>query len=250
MRRHSARGFTLIEMLVVIAVVLVLAVLLLPWGRRPRESERVSCPSNLKQIGLALEMYAQDYDGSLPWNPAPGGLPAASWAPSFRPSDCAAEPTTSFVVMLDPYIKSRYSFLYHCPDSPGYDAARHLGYAQSLDPARANQIGYGFNELLIGSPCHPRTLSSLGHDPKEIALFADAEQPWASTAGHWVKVNGEWARCWAWDPARPPRHQSSQDVPGQNFAFADGHARFLQPVREAGSGKDDGRGYYRNARLE
>jgi prepilin-type processing-associated H-X9-DG protein len=39
-------------------------------------------------------------------------------------------------------------------------------------------------------------------------------------------------------------------VPGQNFAFADGHARFLQPVREAGSGTDAGRGYYPHARLE
>jgi prepilin-type N-terminal cleavage/methylation domain-containing protein/prepilin-type processing-associated H-X9-DG protein len=244
MKRRRAHGFTLIEMLVVIAMVVLLAVLLFPCGCPSRPVARAaSCLSNLKQIGLALSMYTQDYDGVLPWNPAPGGLPASSWAPAFRPSDCAAQPTTSFVVMLEPYV--RHPEVFRCPGYPGYDATRHLSYAKSLGPAHANQIGYGFNELLIGSPCRPRTLASLRHDAKEIALIADAEQPWASTTDHWMKVNGEWARYWAWEPAKPPRHQH-----GQNFAFADGHARFLQPEREAGSGNADARGYYPGARLE
>jgi prepilin-type processing-associated H-X9-DG protein len=250
MKRRRAHGFTLIEMLVIIAVVMLLAMLFFPWGGCPSRpaARTASCLSNLKQIGLGLQMYTQDYDGALPWNPAPGGLPAASWAPAFRPSDCAAQPTTSFVVMLAPYMK--YPEVFRCPGHPGYDATRHLGYAKSLGPARVNQIGYGFNELLVGSPCRPRALSSLRRAPEEIALFADAEQPWASTTDHWLKVNGAWARYWAWDTARAPRHQRSGALTGQNFAYADGHARFLQPVREEGSGKDADTGYYPNARLE
>ena len=62
--RH--RGFTLIELLVVIAIIAILAAILFPVFARAREKARqTSCLSNLKQIGLANMMYAQDYDERL-----------------------------------------------------------------------------------------------------------------------------------------------------------------------------------------
>ena len=66
MRKISGSGFTLVELLVVIAIMSVLASMLFPVFARAREKARqTTCTSNLKQIGLALIMYADDYAGVL-----------------------------------------------------------------------------------------------------------------------------------------------------------------------------------------
>jgi prepilin-type N-terminal cleavage/methylation domain-containing protein/prepilin-type processing-associated H-X9-DG protein len=65
--RRQRLGFTLIELLVVIAIIAILAAILFPVFAQARAKARqAACLSNSKQLGLALYMYAQDYDETLP----------------------------------------------------------------------------------------------------------------------------------------------------------------------------------------
>jgi prepilin-type N-terminal cleavage/methylation domain-containing protein len=73
---NSRRAFTLIELLVVIAVIAIISSLLLPSVSRAKESgRRVACVNNLRQVNLAIHLYADDYNDSLPVLPNPNPYP-------------------------------------------------------------------------------------------------------------------------------------------------------------------------------
>jgi len=73
---NEKHAFTLIELLVVIAIIAILAALLLPsFGRAKETARRTACVSNLRQVNLAIRLYADDYLDSLPVLPDPNPYP-------------------------------------------------------------------------------------------------------------------------------------------------------------------------------
>ncbi len=105
----AKQGFTLIELLVVIAIIAILASILFPVFARARENaRRSSCQSNLKQIGLGVMQYVQDYDEKYP----PSGFRNAT------NSSCTstAQRCNPWQGLVQPYVKSRQVFA--CPSNP------------------------------------------------------------------------------------------------------------------------------------
>jgi prepilin-type N-terminal cleavage/methylation domain-containing protein/prepilin-type processing-associated H-X9-DG protein len=146
MQKKSKRGFTLIELLVVIAIICLLAAILFPAFAQARENaRRASCQSNLKQIGLAIMQYTQDYDERYAVN---WGAGVSNTDGIIRASDYSSN-AGNWISALDPYTKSWQIF--HCPSSsigtgtPGYMS----GYAPVGD-SDTNYIGNGiiFSSLL------------------------------------------------------------------------------------------------------
>lgn len=100
------KGFTLIELLVVIAIVAILAAIIFPVFSRAKENARKAvCMTNLRQLGMALRMYAQDWDEWFPVDRFTGnGSSVGSMARLYR-----------LILPLLPYVKSKGIF--YCPSA-------------------------------------------------------------------------------------------------------------------------------------
>lgn len=109
-------GFTLIELLVVIAIIALLAAILFPVFSRARENaRRSSCANNLKQIGLGIMQYAQDYDEVMPPHGLDGTCNGTSAGSLLPLSATCGNRNYKWMDLVFPYIKSEEVF--NCPSA-------------------------------------------------------------------------------------------------------------------------------------
>jgi prepilin-type N-terminal cleavage/methylation domain-containing protein/prepilin-type processing-associated H-X9-DG protein len=111
--RSNRSAFTLIELLVVIAIIAILAAILFPVFAQAREKARsISCLSNMKQIGLGIYMYVEDYDETYPT--AFAAMPCINNGDLCQPSVGGQTlGPIPYDAQIDPYIKNIQ--IYACP---------------------------------------------------------------------------------------------------------------------------------------
>jgi prepilin-type N-terminal cleavage/methylation domain-containing protein len=151
---RQRKGFTLIELLVVIAIIAILAAILFPVFARARENaRRASCMSNMKQIGLGIMMYAQDYDGTY-----------------LIHVDASVGNAKLWPQILQPYVKSTQVF--DCPSGQHQFTG---GYDSSID--------YGYNYWLSRYYYADATESGITR-PSETVLIAETGNNKSSNLSH------------------------------------------------------------------
>jgi len=203
--RSQKKGFTLIELLVVIAIIAILAAILFPVFARARENaRRASCQSNLKQLGLSIAMYTQDYDEKYP--------EAAQ-----TNADAGAAGEFYWYRYMQPYIKSTQMLV--CP-SFGMDAACGADIMASSQTA-----SYGLNMYVTGrrqAAAWPNHALSKVPTPSETLLLVETKQ--GATCGNYASIG----RHPSDDPWGIEMTAYSRHFDGSNAAFCDGHVKWLK----------------------
>ncbi len=182
------RAFTLIELLVVIAIISVLTAILLPVFTSVRAKGRQTvCTSNLRQLGLAIALYAKDNDDIVPLGGDPGDIHTTEWQTSSGGQYWAqAQQLRPLPEVLHPYTSS--DELWHCPSDTGYDKADFAGAtALTAHPSAFEAYGcsYGYHtelafrqETLAGMTAYDPDPPYAEHGASEINLLVDQVGNW------------------------------------------------------------------------
>src|SRR5262249_7629471 len=136
--KHS-QGFTLVELLVVIALIALLAGLLLPeLSRAKAKAYSTKCKSNLRQMGLAMQLYVNDYDQRYPYY--------SYYSRSSVSFDWIAD-ATKWEMAIAPYYQPYWwtNIMCRCPNFPDF------GNLLPNTPIDWKQMGtYGYNRCYTG----------------------------------------------------------------------------------------------------
>jgi prepilin-type N-terminal cleavage/methylation domain-containing protein/prepilin-type processing-associated H-X9-DG protein len=235
-RRASRRGFTLIELLVVIAIIAILAAILFPVFAQARDAARqTTCLNNQKQLGTGLQMYAQDYDETLPSWPFRGGAAGLFSDPRFK-----LWSYSTWVDAVMPYVKNAGVFA--CPNGPKTGANFVFGPKDSQIA-----INLAINEYVENSDNGYAPLAKLSgarNGPAEVTLIA--ESPYAGIYQDWSDgynipnrpKNFGLYRMYCANKAGNNLCEGRHKEHGINAVYADGHAKFVPGGRIQGGAAD------------
>lgn len=232
MRKQHA--FTLIELLVVIAIIAILAAILFPVFSQARESARkTQCISNMRQIGLAVNMYISDYDEKFFIQPWPGGCPTNETGYFQHDPN---QPRQHWATLLFPYIKN--AGIFDCPSYEGewYYASYALWECGrgSNSPWIVPKVEYGLNQIIINrQSLTPVSLAQI-EQPASVALVMDNNYIYSeytclrgpadpNAFMKYVPFDREWP--WVQGVVR---HQE-----GLVFTYIDGHAKWARRAQRS-----------------
>ena len=213
-RLRSGAAFTLVELMVVIAIIAILAALLLPTlGQAQAKARSTQCVSNLHQWGLAYRMYADDFNDFLPRR----GQGVQTLALITRPDD--------WFNALPPYFKQRsYQEAVAAGHKPRAKEQSVFICTAASDPGGTYFLCYGMNMNLspwnlplatkYAAVVQPSSVVALGEGPGPYASTYPSAQPYSIVARHARRLNllflagevrsytGAYAGCGVGDPGR------------------------------------------------
>src|SRR4030095_16767249 len=230
-RLHAVSGFTLIELLVSVAVIGILASILLPALTGAKEKGRgIICLSNLRQVGIALHIYAGDNEDGLPYNMGTEGIRRTvgeekylNWVNNVMTWELDSDNTNMFLLTaggLGPYLRHAPS-MFRCPsDDVLSQVQRSAGWVERVRSISMNAMLGNAGEFLSGTVNTNNTdyeqyfRMSQVENPEEIFAFVE-EHPDSINDGYFINIFGshEW-------------HDLPASYHGEvgNFSFVDGHA--------------------------
>lgn len=246
--KGARRAFTLIELLIVIAIIAILATILFPVFARARENARRSaCMSNLRQIGLAFAQYTQDYDETYPVFMAfslPGLTTISSWDQSIAPyAGVTVDPNASPTI-------------FKCPsDSIARTTATNGGRSYAVPMVAIGNNDYSLVNSIVTTASSGtyfgRKISSLPVPSETILL---TERPFASNlfaqysgvfvycaqtnGGNCSRTSEPWGTLNGGQDSGMAGKQIHFD--GWNYLFCDGHVKWLRPEKTVDLNPNDG----------
>ncbi len=216
-------GFTLIELLVVIAIIAILAAILFPAFARARENaRRASCQSNLKQIGLGVTQYTQDYDERMP-------------SVRIGPTDADGG---AWPVVIQPYVKSYQ--LFRCPSNTRNEVF--MEHSKPLYTNEANQapVSYGAQTEAggTGTGGNGGAFGTRGTSGPSLSDFNNVSQTLMvvevnTTSNDFRSTNGLWAGIPSQGTPNPGTFNALfvGHMSTMNCLFVDGHVKAMKPLQ-------------------